>query len=53
LYQEYATKYRNAVYLESLLDEERKNVPQHEQIFVNRENDAPTEMKLDGPGLEV
>lgn len=52
LYEEYATKYRNAVYLESLLEEERKNLPQHQQIFVNRDNDQGN-MKLDGPGLEV
>jgi len=49
LYDEYAVKYRNANYLEQLLEEERKNLPQAEQILVNRDNEGPG---LDGPGLE-
>ena len=50
LYDEYAIKYRNAVYLEQLLEEERKNQPQAEQIMIDHENDGPA---LDDPGLEV
>jgi len=49
LYDEYAIKYRNAVYLEQLLEEERKNQPQAEQIMIDHENDGPA---LDDPGLE-
>ena len=53
LYDEYATKYRNVVYLEQLLEGEKKNLPQAEEILVNHSVEDRNDLNLDDPGLEV
>ena len=53
LYDEYATKYRNVVYLEQLLEGEKKNLPQAEEILVNLNSEDRNGLNLDDPGLEV
>jgi len=52
LYDEYATKYRNVVYLEQLLEGEKKNLPQAEEILVNHSVEDRNDLNLDDPGLE-